>query len=317
MTTTQTHETKTTTTRTPYSYQATLDDALKVQWRVEDVLSPNERFDFQKPFLPDGLVHADGLSQLSAAEKLTLNHIRAKTYLYLFGFVEEFILPFVLDQTRSSVHGDNVRTRALVTFAEEEAKHIDLFKRFEKEFDGSFKTKVAVIGPADAVAKQVLDHSPLGIALVILHLEWLTQAHYIESVKTSTLVDARFSSLLKHHWQEEAQHAKLDTLLVQELAERATPSQITKAFDDYLHVAGILDGGLGAQVDFDVDALERHSGRKLAPTERAELVQAQVRSYRKTFLVSGARHPAFVETLKGLSPEGAKRVEAAAASLAA
>jgi hypothetical protein len=317
MTTTQAHDTKTTTTRAPFSYQATLEDALKVQWRVEDVLSPNERFDFGKPFLPDALVHAEQLAGLSASEKLTLNHIRAKTYLYLFGFVEEFILPFVLDQTRASVHGDNLRTRALVTFAEEEAKHIDLFKRFEKEFDSSFKTKIAVIGPADAVAKQVLDHSPLGVALVILHLEWLTQAHYIESVKTSTLIDTRFASLLKHHWQEEAQHAKLDTLLIGELAARATPTQIATAFDDYLHIAGILDGGLGAQVDLDVDALERHSGRKLSPAERADLVQAQVRSYRRTFLVSGARHPAFVETLRSLSADGAKRVEAAATALAA
>src|SRR5690349_24263915 len=40
--------------------------------------------------------------------------------LYLFGFVEEFILPFVLEHTQKHVHGDNKAVRALVTFAEEE-----------------------------------------------------------------------------------------------------------------------------------------------------------------------------------------------------
>jgi len=301
--------------RVTLSYEAALRDAHDIQWRVEDVLSPKEHFDYEKPFLPDALVHAAELQALTPFERLTLNHIRAKTYLYLFGFVEEFILPFVLDQARSSVHGANVRTRALLAFADEEAKHIDLFKRFEKEFDATFRTKIAVIGPADAVAKQVLAHSTLGVALTILHLEWLTQAHFVESVKDDQGIDPRFASLLKHHWQEEAQHAKLDTLLVRELASVASPAEIDKAFDDYLAIAGILDGGLAAQVAFDVDALEQHSGRSLAPTVRAEVVRQQTRSYRRTFLVAGARHPAFVEALKTLSVAGAKRVEAAAHAL--
>ena len=48
----------------------------------------------------------------------------------MFGLVEEFILPFVLDHARSHLDGDDMRVRALLQFAGEEAKHIQLFKRF-------------------------------------------------------------------------------------------------------------------------------------------------------------------------------------------
>ena len=49
---------------------------------------------------------------LSERERLTLNHIRAHEYLSLFGLVEEFILPFVLDHARTIVNGDDYRIRA-------------------------------------------------------------------------------------------------------------------------------------------------------------------------------------------------------------
>ena len=78
-----------------------------------------------------------------------------------------------------------------------------------------------MIGPPREVAKAVLAHDPLAVALVILHIEWMTQRHYIESVKDDQDLDPLFKSLLKHHWMEEAQHAKLDTLMVEALAEAA------------------------------------------------------------------------------------------------
>jgi len=316
MTTTETIKSGPASKGNGFTYEGALQDALKIHWKVEDVLAPNETLDFRRPFLPESLAGTQSIAVLSPAEQLHLNHIRGKTYLYLFGFVEEFILPFVLDQARESVHGSNARTRSLLTFAEEEAKHIDLFRRFDQELDRHLATKVELIGPAEAVAQQVLAHGRLGIALTILHLEWLTQRHYLESVKTDESIDPKFASLLRHHWQEEAQHAKLDTLLVHELASKASPSEIERGFDDYLKIAGILDGGLVAQVDHDADALERLAKRKFSPPDRVGIVAAQVRSYRHTFLVLGARHPNFVETLRSLSESGARRVEKVVETLA-
>ena len=46
----------------------------------------------------------------------------------------------------------------------------------------------------------------------------MTQGHYVESVQNDQELDPQFKSLLKHHWMEEAQHTKLDTLMVEAIA---------------------------------------------------------------------------------------------------
>ena len=83
-----------------------------------------------------------------------------------------------------------------------------------------------MIGPAEAIAAEVLRHDPLAVALVILLIEWMTQSHYVDSVKDDADLDPLFKSLLKHHWMEEAQHAKLDTLMVEALAEGRDEAEI-------------------------------------------------------------------------------------------
>ena len=111
---------------------------------------------------------------LTPAEKTTLNQIRGHEYLAMFGLVEEFILPYVVDHARPQLSGDDYRVRALLGFAGEEAKHIHLFKRFREEFEEGFGSKCEFIGPAEDVTKFVLSHSPLGVAFAILHIEWMT-----------------------------------------------------------------------------------------------------------------------------------------------
>ena len=126
-----------------------------------------------------------------------------------------------------------MEVRALATFAEEEAKHIHLFKRFAEEFAAGFKTPCGVIGPATEVAKVVLSHSKLGVALLTLHIEWMTQAHYIDSVKDNQDLDPQFKSLLRHHWMEESQHAKIDTLLIEKHARAGGKEGIAKGIADF------------------------------------------------------------------------------------
>ncbi|WP_438037413.1 hypothetical protein [Sorangium sp. So ce128] len=302
-----------------YTYEAALADSHKITWRVEDIIGGDKQLDFSKPFLPESLAGTASIRCLSAREQLLLNQIRGNSYLYLFGFVEEFILPFVLDQARAAVHGaDAVEVRALVTFAEEEAKHIHLFRRFSAEFARGFGAECGAIGPAKDVAAAILKHGALGVAMVTLHLEWMTQRHYLDSVKEGDAegLDPQFSSLLRHHWMEEAQHAKLDTLLVAKLAREAGPEGIARAFDDYVSIGTMLDGGLAAQARLDIEALERAAGRPLAEAEKAEIFEAQQRSYRWTFLGSGMTHPNFVRALGELSPAGAERIAAMAKALA-
>src|SRR5690606_35558017 len=153
-----------------YTYEKTLTDSLKINWNVDDLIGGTKLLDFSRPFLPDSLARTNGIESLSGKERLVLNHIRGATYLHLFGLVEEFILPFTVDRAKDGLATDKLRTRALLGFAEEEAKHQQLFQRFAAEFAKDFGTPIEFIGPASAIAKAVLSHSPLSVAILILHL---------------------------------------------------------------------------------------------------------------------------------------------------
>jgi hypothetical protein len=194
-------------------------------------------------------------------------------------------------------------------FASEEAKHIQLFKRFAEDFARGFGTRCAVIGPPEEIAKAVLAHDPLAVALVILHIEWMTQRHYIDSARDDKGLDPQFKSLLKHHWMEEAQHAKLDTLMVEALAEERSPSEIEASVEEYLEIGGLIDGGLEQQVGLDLDAFTRATGRELNEAETNRFRQVQLQANRWTYLGSAMTHERVLATLARLSPKARKRVE--------
>src|SRR5678816_1596136 len=210
---------------THYNYQETLAASAKANWLIEDIIGGNKRLDFNKTFMPESLARVESLDFLSVEEKILLNQIRGYGYLYIFGVVEEFILPFVLDHVRPHLNEDDYRTRALLQFANEEAKHIQLFRKFAEEFKAGFVTFCETIGPPEEIGKAVLSHGPLGVALVILGIEWMTQAHYLDSIRDDEDLDPQFKSLLRHHWVEEAQHTKLDTLMVQALTNNLKAEQ--------------------------------------------------------------------------------------------
>jgi len=107
---------------------------------------------------------------------------------------------------------------------------------------------------------------------------------------------------------EESPHAKLDTLIVDKIASGLEPEKIEAAIDDYMEIGKLLDGGLGAQVQLDLESLQLAIGRELAAAERAEIAAAQTRAYRSTFLLSGLKHPNFDKSLRELSASGHDRV---------
>ncbi len=298
----------------PYSYADVLHTAERVAFRVDDVLPPDARFDFARPFLPEALTRVAGLAFLAPHERVTLNQIRAHAYLGMFGTVEEFILPFVLDHARGALAESDARTRALLQFAGEEAKHIDLFKRFRARFARDFGTPCEVVGPAQAVAQSVLAQGPLAVALIILHIEWMTQRHYLESVKNDQELDEQFRSLLKHHFMEECQHAKLDTLMVFELAQNMKPAEVLASVAEYLAIVDAMDGLLAQQVELDLRSFERACGRALSMEQSETLRAEQFAAARFTFLGSGMTHPNFIATLNTISTGAASRVLTAAAN---
>ncbi len=291
-----------------FNFKDVLAASARGAWEIEDVLPPGAALDFTKPFMPEALARTADIAFLTADERRVLNQIRGHEYLALFGLVEEFILPFILDHARPQLNGDDHRVRALLNFAGEEAKHIHLFKQFHRLFTGSFGSPCAVIGPPEAIAAEVLRHDPLAVALVILHVEWMTQRHYVDSIRDDADLDPLFKSLLRHHWIEEAQHAKLDTLMVEALAEGRDEAGIQSAIDEYLEIGGFLDGGFRTQAGLNVDAFERASGRRLNPAEREELEAQQHQALRWTYLGSGMTHPNFTASLEAMSLSARDRI---------
>jgi hypothetical protein len=292
-----------------YNYADTLATSLKVNWKIDDIIGGDKKLDFSKPFMPESLARVGRLLFLNDDEKRILNQIRGNTYLAIFGLVEEFILPFVLDHIRPSLDQDDYRVRAFLQFAGEEAKHIQLFKRFSEEFEKGFGYKCSVIGPPAEIAKAVLSHNALAVSLLILSIEWMSQAHYVDSIKDDGDLDALFKSLLKNHWLEEAQHAKLDTLMVESIADGLSTEDIEKAVDQLLAIGGVFDDGFKQQTLFELEAFETVTGRSLSETEKEEFIEIEHQASRWTFLGSGLSHPKFLETVERLRPSQRTRLE--------
>src|SRR3954447_618567 len=297
-----------------FTYEAVLASSLRAQWKLDDVLRADQELDFTRNMMPESLARTASVPGLAGDERRTLNQIVAHQYLHLFGMVEEFILPFVLDHARPMLHEDNFRVRALLNFASEEAKHIHLFKRYCETFARGFLIECRMVGPRETLSAVILNRHPLAVGLIILMIEWMTQEHYLGSIRDDGDLDPLFKSLMKHHWMEEAQHAKLDTLIVETLAKGRSEEQFEKAIDEFFEIGAFLDDGLKNQASFNLDALEKAIGRKVE--DRDAIAAAQHQAARWTYIGSGMVHERFRETLETLSPFAAWRIADAAPQFA-
>jgi hypothetical protein len=111
---------------------------------------------------------------------------------------------------------------------------------------------------------------------------------------------------------EEAQHAKLDTLIVEALAEGRSPAEIDAAIDGYLAIGSFLDNGLASQTELNLAAFECAAGRTLDAEGRDAFLAAQHQAARWTYLGSGMVHPKFRATLGAISPAALDRIDAVA-----
>ena len=306
-----------TTTAVPtYSYPEILRHSKQVAWREDDVLN-GRNFDFSKRFLPNKLTGVDGITCLSEAEKTRLNQIMGNAYCHIFAYVEEFIIPTVMEEALEDVHGDEVRLRSLMRFTEEELKHQELFRRSIAMFAQGIGFDMDLIPDREAVAGVVRSKSKLAVLMLTTIIEWFVQLHYTEHVLGEEDLDGLFRDLLKYHWLDEAQHAKIDTNLVMETAAEVTPEERERAIDEVLELGMAIDGLLLQQIGMNVDALERATGRVFTSDERDEITRETQHAWRWTFLVSGLRHPNVVDLVAEITEQGAAKFDAAAEALSA
>ncbi len=299
-----------------FSYDDCLAHSIKSAWSIDDCFQDRD-FDFSKRFLPDRVAGVDGISCLNTEEKLKLNQIRGNSYCHIFAFVEEYIVPMVLDHARRDVYGDETRLRFLLRFAEDETKHQAMLKRAMTQFEDGFGHACGVIQGREQVAEVVLGKSPLAALFLTSMIEWFTQLHYIEHVRDEDNLDPLFHDLLRYHWIDEAQHAKADSLLIEEITAAMSDEEKETAVDELLELGMAVDGLLANQVEMDIEALESVTGRRFSDSEKTEIRTHQRRSYRWTFIVSGLEHPRFVETVSDVTDAGKGKIAEAATALAA
>ena len=297
-----------------YSYAGILQNSLKVAWTERQVLEGRD-FDYSRRFLPDRLSGVDGIRCLDGREKLKLNQIMGNAYCHIFAFVEEYIIPQALEAAQRDIWGDETRLRTLLRFAEDESKHQELFRLSTALFEKGFGVRCSLIPAREEVAKVVLSKSRLCSYLLTSMIEWFTQLHYIEHVRDRNDLDELFRDLVRYHWMDEAQHAKIDSLLIDEITRGTSEEEREQAVDELIELGGAVDGLLSQQADLDLESLERAIGRRLTDAEKTEIKAHTHRAYRWTFLVSGLEHPNFVQIVGELTKRGPEKLKAVAKAL--
>jgi hypothetical protein len=155
------------------------------------------------------------------------------------------------------------------------------------------------------------------VLLLIDLIEWFVQVHYTEHVLSEADLDGLVRDLLKHHWLDEAQHAKMDTMLVAELVADMPLAEREAAIDEVLELGNAIDSLLQQQIALNIDALASVTGRVFMESEREEIRAKTLRAWRWTFLVSGLEHPNVVRLVGEITEEGPAKLRRVAQALSA
>jgi len=286
----------------------------RVAWTVDEIFG-NRRFDASRPIVPASWVGTENLGFLDDREQRTLNHCRAFSYAHLLGNFEEFVPVHVSAIAEECWHDDRSRLRALLRFGDEEMKHQQLFRRTETVLEESCGHRFGRYFDAYGIrvrefTEAVLEYPSLPRSLMLLALEWGTQRHYVESVRTQLAGSANslYRDVLQAHWVEEAQHTKSDALEIAHAARRMSPAELSAAFDHVLALGGLVDAAFAGQADKEVETLEEVTGHTFSPPEASTLRDTLHDSLSAIVAGVALTHPSFTRVALELSREGAAKL---------
>ncbi len=293
-------------------YPSIVATSEKVAWTVEEIFR-DRSFDATKNIIPDSWVRTQHLTFLNEEEQRALNHLRAFSYVHLFGDYEEFIPIHLTELAQQDWHGERAHLRALLRFGEEETKHQQLFRRAEAVLEASYGYACGRYFDKDRLAaftQATLAYPPLARALILLALEWGSQRHYVDSVRSRTgdSNDPLYVDLLKYHWIEENQHTKTGVLEIAQLACKQSPEMLSAAFDDIQGIGGLVDETFVGQVEQELKTFQSVTGRILTESESTALREALCRSMRAIWAEVSLTHPNFKQVAVELSREGAAKL---------
>jgi hypothetical protein len=293
-------------------YAQCIEASRRVRWDIDRDVIRGRRFDFGKPFLPDGLSRVSRLDFLPADEQTRLSQVQGRTYANMFGLVERFIGIQMLSCSRYHWFGDQLALEALVRFTDEELKHQELFRRIERLAAEGMAPGYGFLPVANEVASAVLDSATWAVLALTLHIELFTQVHYRQSIEGAGHIDPLYQDVFLHHWKEESQHAIVDELEWEREHARLTAPQRDRAVDDFIALLGAIDGVLQGQAAADADYFVRTCARPLTAAQAEAVAATVLEAYRWQYIGSGVQLPRFRQTLMAMTtPDQWKRITAA------
>src|SRR5215207_4912437 len=171
-------------------YARCVEASKRLRFEIDRDVIRNRSLDFGKKFLPDGLTRLGALGFLAAGEKRLLSQIQGRTYANMFGLVERFIGPKMLEVSRTHWLGDQTAFEALVRFTDEELKHQELFRRVERMCGEGMPVGYSFLPQPNDVAGVVLGKSSWAVLGLICHIELFVLAHYREAIEPDAELSA-------------------------------------------------------------------------------------------------------------------------------
>jgi hypothetical protein len=284
-------------------YAKCVEASKRIRWEIERDVIRGRRFDFSKPFLPDGLALASSLEFLSAGEKRLLSQVQGRTYANIFGLVERFIGAKVMDISRDYWLGDQVALEALVRFTDEELKHQEMFRRLDELMNEDMAPGYVCVAEPNAVASVVLSKSTWAVLGLTCHIELFTQLHYRSSIDPEQNIDPLWKDVFLFHWREESQHAILDEMEWKREDDRLSKEERDRAVDELIELVGAVDGILQAQAQSDTHYFLSHCGRSFDREHAQRIGDTVLKAYRWQYILSGVEDERFASIIGNLVSE--------------
>jgi hypothetical protein len=297
-------------------YAKCIEVSKRVRWDIERDVIRGRQFDFSRKFLPDGISKVHELDFLGEDERRRLSQIQGRTYANMFGLVERFIGPKILEVSRDHWLGDQVKFEALVRFTDEELKHQELFRRIERMAAAGMPEGYRFLPQPNDVASVVLGKSTWAVLALTCHIELFVLAHYHASIDADTGLSELYKDVFLFHAREESQHAILDELEWRREDAKLSAAERDRAVDDLIALVGAVDGLLQVQAGADAEYLLKVCGRSFNPQEIERLRAGVLKAYRWQYIVSGVEDPRFTAILGDMiTPEQGKRIMTALAPI--
>jgi hypothetical protein len=297
-------------------YAKCIEVSKRVRWDIDRDVIRGRKFDFSRKFLPDGISKVNELKFLTADERRQLSQIQGRTYANMFGLVERFIGPKILEVSREHWLGDQTKFEALVRFTDEELKHQELFRRIEKMAAKEMPEGYNFLPQPNEVASVVLGKSTWAVLALTCHIELFVLAHYHASIDPDTELSELYKDVFLYHAREESQHAILDELEWRREDANLSAAERDRAVDDLIALVGAVDGILQLQAGADAEYFLKVCGRPFNAQEIERLRAGVLKAYRWQYIVSGVEDPRFMAILGDMiTPAQGARIMAALAPI--